>query len=429
MNQQNNMNNGVNSGIQNQNMGNNVATPPVQSTPVNNQAPIAQQSSNNNQPVNPQGNTTSSGEIGNIMPNIDTAVVSKTNSIPTVSGGLPVNNNANNNPQAPSVAPTTQVETSTPKFEFNSKETVLKKNKAEKESNPLVALIIVACILAFVYFLPTIKNNLGDRDLLSLITGGGKVTTTPEPSETANPEQPEEEKKDNRHSFQEAQIVFNIGDLMFTNFVKDNTNGKYELSFTIANNGESIFEYTPKYYITFYNNDSEIYNALVFSYDVLAPNGATEMTVPISENAFERGLSIEIREIKEEDYPKITLSNEENGYNTYVCKKDFNELKYYFQDDLLKKVTETHKEDIETSPDFETNLPKYRDISSNYKKIENFESTFIETDKDFSMINNINLDTVKDNEINALKQYQFFKFNENVNIVSFEMKGLGYTCS
>ena len=77
---------------------------------------------------------------------------------------------------------------------------------------------------------------------------------------------------------------------------------------------------------------------------------------------------------------------------------------------------------------YQEDYEDYKGYSYKYNQINGFESTFVETSEDFTMIATGNLNQIQDITMSDLKVYKFFKYRTNSRVVAFEMSALGYTC-
>ena len=128
-------------------------------------------------------------------------------------------------------------------------------------------------------------------------------------------------------------------------------------------------------------------------------------------------------------YPAVRLNKVEGEYGVLECNYKNDNIKYYFLDGKLAKISETYKEEITKNSSYETNKAFYKALSNRYKTVNGFNSTFIETNTDFTMLNNFELKEITDYDISKLQTYKFFQYNETKEVVSFELEAQGYLCS
>ena len=308
-----------------------------------------------------------------------------------------------------------QEETSAPKFNkdlFNQEEKVLYEIKPEKEGNPLVVVFLFICLVAFIILLPSIVKVANYRF--------SQVINKPS-------EEPEE---DEIYELGSTSVRVTKDNLELYNFITSKENDEYYLNFTLTNKSSQPYMYDKKYYITLYDNQAIIGYALIHSYDVVAAYGASEVKVVITEGAYRKADHFKIEEIVPSRYPNETTTETEGEYKVLTCTHLHDEIKYYFDNsnNSLIKIKETFKETQANSKTYINDKDKYRALSEKYKQIDNFTSTFVETNTDFTMLNEIELKDIPDKTMSDLKVYRYFKYSENINTISFEIEAQGYTC-
>lgn len=303
---------------------------------------------------------------------------------------------------------------------FTRNEEVLYTEKEEKEGNPIVLLVIFAVIVSFVFLLPVINTNLRKIFGLDYSYFENKWSATP----TA----PQIQQETQKHSFKDSSTRVEIGNLALTNFVTTKNDEKYEIDFTIINEGDESYIYDKKYYIVLYNDDNLIYRALIHSYKPLASKAADELSLPITEFAYKRANGFELVEISETQYPEVEFVGQSDNYDLLTCTYNNDTMEYYFEDNMLIKVKEKYFEEKMESYTYQEDYEDYKGYSYKYNQINGFESTFVETSEDFTMIATGNLNQIQDITMSDLKVYKFFKYRTNSRVVAFEMSALGYTC-
>jgi len=300
---------------------------------------------------------------------------------------------------------------------FNSEEKLVYQIEPDKTGNPLVVLFFFIALIVFVLFLPQIGKKI---DLESLFK------TNPVANKT------EEEEEEMFYRIESSATSVKVGDLTFINFTKSHENNEYKLSFTIQNNGDKMFQFDKKYYFVLYEEKDltyPIYYALIHSYNGIAAKNALESFVTINKRVFEKGARFQIVEIPETKYNNIEISESEGEYKVLTCTYLNDTMKYYFKENKLVKIKETYEENQLNNEFYSQNLNKFKNLSEKYKKVENFETLFVEAADRFTQVNDINLAKISDNTIISLKTYRFFRYNTDKNTVSFELQGQGYTCS
>ena len=303
---------------------------------------------------------------------------------------------------------------------FNSEEKVLYKVKPEKESNPIIVVLVLLILGVFVVFLPNISNYI-----FNLINPAINFKPAPPPVEEEK-ETLSSEIKD----FESGKLTIELNDLEFTNFVKTSTEDVYDVTFTMINKADEPYLYEDHLYISFYNEkENLIFQGLIFSYQVLGSNGSTDLSVITNRNVYENGRYFKIEQIKPNDYPTARIDQKEEEFKKLSCSYNNDTIVYYFKDDLLNKISEKYVENKETSFNFDGRKQEKYEEYLKLKTLKGVTTDFIETPIDFSVVTNINLGETEFQELQELKIYKYFKNNANPNTVAFEIQALGYTCS
>lgn len=299
---------------------------------------------------------------------------------------------------------------------FNADEKIIYEIKPEKQRNPIVVVFFFIALVVFIGALPKISKNY---DLIEYFTGGkNKPEEKKEPTET------------DFYLLDNAAVRARIGTLELTNFViGDPVDGDYTISFTIQNVGDKLYQFDKKYYVVLYDQDKIVYRALIHSYEGIAPRSGQEISLIINEKAHRLAKRFKVEEIIESEYPDVQITNNSGNYGVLTCTYNYNTIEYYFLDNKLAKIKETYKEEFEKSYNYETHKARQKALQAKYEAIPNFDSTFVETSSYFTLVNEFNLADVPDTSLAALKNYRYFKYNADKNVVNFEIEAQGYFCS
>ena len=309
---------------------------------------------------------------------------------------------------------------------FNAKEEVVYKMKAEKGANPIGVAIFFALLIGFVLFLPKIVSKYGSifEQKHHYFDNSQKL---PENEEKKDDES-EKTKKDT-YSFAKSDRV-KVDELTFLNFVKSNlNNGQYTLAFSVMNESENLFDFKTKYYIELYNGDIKISEKLIHSYESIAPKSAVQVTVALNKEDYSSSSNFKIIKKTVDEYPEVTLVDNDGDYDKLTCVKDNNTMVYYFKDNLLEKIDDDIRVSNE-SENYGTQLAEAKQRAETLRAIEGIDSNVIETNQSgYNLKTNIDLSTTQPNNLTALKQYKYFIFHEKAKVVKYEMTALTYTCS
>ncbi len=316
---------------------------------------------------------------------------------------------------APEVKPATPKKNKpTPQFNkelFNSEEKILYEIKPEKEGNPIAVLFFFIFLATFIIFLPSLVKV-------------AKFNFNP----SSNTQEPTEPEESNIYELGSTAVRVAIDNLELNNFVTSRENNEYYLIFTLSNTSAQPYLFDKKYYITLYDDEKIVGYALVHSYDIISAYGASEVKVVLNENTYQRADHFKVEEIVPSRYPNASTIEVDGEYNVLTCNYLNDEMKYYFSNNALIKIKETYKETQSNSTNYTQNKDKYRSISEQYNQIDNFTSTFVETNTDFTMANEIDLKDIPDKTLTDLKVYRYFRYSENINVVAFELEAQGYKC-
>ncbi len=299
--------------------------------------------------------------------------------------------------------------------EFNGQEKVLYEIKPEKESSPVVPALFFALLISVIFLLPYVSKHID----FSLI----------KPAEVASGENGEE--TDEFYFFNKSSVRAKLGDLEFTNFVKSHIDGEYRISFNITNTAMKTYQFNQNYFVVLYDkNERVVFRSLIYSHEAIGAMAAQSITLNITAAAYNKSEKFKIEQIPKSTYPKVKLLEKEGEYEVLTCTYINNTIKYYFKDNSLEKIHDEYKEkNTSDNTKYQENLVKYRNLSSQFKEIANFNSVFIESSSDFHMINDFELKKIPDAQIKSLRTYRFFSYNETIDVISFELESQAYTCS
>ena len=332
--------------------------------------------------------------------------------------------------------PTERESHKTPRF--NSEEKTLYTIKEEKESNPIGVILFFIILAIVIIFLPQLTKT--SEAALDKIYGANQVA----------PVVQEEEKEETKYYYFEQTYKLQVDNLTIENAIKSKTGDEYFLRMSVFNNDNKIYTFDKNYYIFLYNENQIVSRTKFFAYDALAPNGGSELSFVINENAKNNANRFAFILVDKNDYPDVQLNTEEDGYKVLTCKYLNDELKYYFKDDYLVKIKEIYVENktMYTS-EYDKHVAEFKKLSDEkYKPIEGFDSNYLEfqfdpepyTDEDkaegkkppvlaqFELDNTLDLVNINNKALSNLKTYKYFSYNESKNVVAYEIQSFGYTC-
>lgn len=299
------------------------------------------------------------------------------------------------------------------KNNFNGEERIIYEIKEEKEGNPLVVVFYFVALIGIIFALPYISKKIAYNTDIPPVSNGSEENQIDE---------------NQLYYFNRSSVRAKIGSLEFTNFVKHKEGDVYTLSFNISNLQQKAYTFDEKYYVEFYEKEQVIYRALIYSKEIIGANSITSVKININERSYNESDSFKLREILPSSYPPANVTTVDGEYRVLTCKRLNDEVNYYFLDNKLVKLKEIYREELNNSTNYDDSIQEYYQLSQDYKKIENFNSTFISSAAEFTMINEFNYKDIPATTLNNLNEYKFFRYNENKDVVNFEMEALNYSC-
>ena len=132
----------------------------------------------------------------------------------------------------------------------------------------------------------------------------------------------------------------------------------------------------------------------------------------------------EIKEIKQSDYTKYNLSNDEFGNGKITCKKEFENIDYNFKNNNLTNIRETYNYKKSESEDITSKYQQYLNISNNITLLGG-QSQTLETQNGFIQLNIIDLNTY---DFTKNTNNNYYSLNTQPKVINFEMEAKGYDC-
>ena len=189
------------------------------------------------------------------------------------------------------------------------------------------------------------------------------------------------------------------------------------LNYKITNNSGNEITLS-NVYLKLYNSSN-----VVFKYIPL------DMTYPINyTNSFSKELSstldgFDVDIVEEEDYPEVTLEQDESGISKYVCSSNNNTLEYTFENNKLIKVRNTIK--------YESSEEGYNDKFNYYQNEYNNNNLLTGINKNFTFYDDYFIyEILLDYTSGATSEEElFFSNGIGVNRIAFIVKTKDYICS
>ena len=297
----------------------------------------------------------------------------------------------------------------------NNEPLVLGKIKRGKTGKPLVVLIIFLFAGAIIFFLPSMAEYFSGYNIIDLIKNGefinffinhdnyvdkNVVVTT-----TTNKIIIEESKIIN------SKTVLEYNNFTLSNFILNRDNITYKITTSNTINFDES-----NYYLILEKDNKKIYIKLSGEVN-------KELTSSFKfSNVLNDTIEVKgyIKPISDKEYPDFTLSSDETGTASLICKKDYDSYEYMFSNNSLVKVKQTYiyNDDNNYFNIFEkfTNLSNKININGGISSIEETYDGFIfKTDIDLILYQE---------KIN----YNYYSLNTKSNKINFEMKAKGFDC-
>lgn len=228
----------------------------------------------------------------------------------------------------------------------------------------------------------------------------------------------------------DMNTVFSIDELQFKQLSKEIVEGEYYLKLTITNNGKITYNFDqPKYFIELFNQDKTlIERSKLISDSSIASGETVDITLLISENAYNNSTLITVVQKDVKDYPEYELSKNIDDKKLMVCTNNNSSISYYFdQKNRLIEINDIYNYNLIDGQIelYNDRLNAYQNKSAELKNNEGVTSAIADTDSSFTV--NTQIDLSKAN-INNLKDNHYFAKDTEPKVVKFEMESMRYTC-
>lgn len=295
---------------------------------------------------------------------------------------------------------------------MNSNEPIiLGKVKKNGASKPILIIIIFLIIGSIILFVPTISNYFGDYSIIDLIKNGEIIDFIKNHNSYKNITNIEN-KNDNKEITNNinSKTIIKSNEFILNNFDLQ----KNKISFNVSK--ENIDLDNKNYYLILKQNEKELYNIKITNENTI------DFTFKNSLNSI-IDITGTIKLIKDNEYPKYTLSSDESGLASLICKQNNNYYEYIFDNNLLTQIKQTYN--YNDNNDNELYLKEYE----NYKKLSETIinsggiSTIEENTNGFIFKTDINA-----NNYNDYINRDYYSYNTNVNKIHFDMEAKGFDC-
>lgn len=292
------------------------------------------------------------------------------------------------------------------KVSFNGADEVILQIKPKKEKGSFGIVVLFVLLIAFIFFLPELSPYI-DKYL------GRDNTTNQHPEEEEpQPEEPTDPTEEKKYYNLADNPTISIDDLSFSNLSLDtDESGNLIFSVKLTNKGKNDFDYSTKYFIELYSEEEEektlLNRIMVYNDKILTSSNSTILKLNAKVDAI-GATQVLITQLSEQDYPPFEIED-----STLTCVFGNQSLEYTFNGDKLTSILDTN---VIYRSQFATE-EEYLAAKNSYDNITEYIDRF-EVNKSIDLAVETNID-----------DYKYFKNNENIKVVNFEMEASGYNCN
>ncbi len=282
---------------------------------------------------------------------------------------------------------------------------------SSKKSGVILTIVMFMIFLAVVIFLPQITEFVENG--MSFTPPVEETPTVPNVSDDLNNEEETSTAEDMKFNFTNDLKITNDLFVLDEFVIDDNV-----LSFKISNTTADTLDISQyNYFLYLYNSEDVLINIITLNDYKLTVSTAEYVNYYLSD---ENISYITLNEVKEENYPDVSLLN-----NTLTCILNENKYTYIFENNLLIK----ERLDVTIN----SSVLDYNIKLSDYTKRQT----------DLSLVTGVNsLLTTKEDGLNFYEEYDLNLYtgtflDENLNytlkstgkVINFEIEARGYDCN
>jgi len=288
----------------------------------------------------------------------------------------------------------------------------------QKKSNLGRVLLIFIILILVVYFINDISvffNNLI----------GHKT------ADTIQKMADEDEKNINKKFFDndnKEEIVYNIFDgnlsinvekLVLNNFNYNNN----VLTFDIVNNtGSTVDLSNKKYFLETFTENKTLIDRVKIDINAINANSKISYELDLNNSFY----YVVIDEKTKDDYPNVTLNNNDSEMATITCVKDIETIVYTFNNNELNSIKDTITDNNIYDEKYNIRYASYQSKAINYNNISGITASFSSTMSGYIAIFNIDL---QNTNLGAISEKYYYGYKEEAKVVKFEMQTYGFTCN
>ena len=291
----------------------------------------------------------------------------------------------------------------------------------QKESGVITTIIIIALFATGILFLPQIMEMINpmENELIPYVPS----------QEEKNEQTPQEETKEQITYYALSEnLEIDIKGFAFSDFVLTPST----LTFQITNRtGMANFFKSHPYYIEYYTKSEELLgrSKLEEKEITLKEEEQYDISHILADGKVEK---IAIREILENEYPAVNLSQNKEGEPILSCSNKEKNVVYQFAKSTSKyelkniKMTQVITNKIEN---YQEQLDTYTSLAETLEDIEGIQASLKPTISGFEFALDMDLENLNEKNMNKLPMDNYYyKENTEAKTISFEMQASGYVC-
>lgn len=288
--------------------------------------------------------------------------------------------------------------------------------RKEKIGRPLLVIELLVMFLVVMIALPFVRDMMNDETsfIYNLIH---KTSNTPVP---ANPVKREYEDGSQKQTLN-LQTSMKFENLILKNFILSGN----KITVTLSSYNGILNLDEKAYYLQLYSNSDQLLAAikLTGSYDNSEKTvDLTSYGLSFNTNLNYKGMVIEM---KDEDYPEVSLSSDETGIGSLVCKMNDREIEYTFKNNNLIGIKDIYSVKLSE----QENSQEYLNLKRIYdEKAVSLGSVASNEEGDggftFKAVMNLERFTIPAD----VKDYSYYNLNTQAKVISYAQIGKGYDC-
>lgn len=234
-------------------------------------------------------------------------------------------------------------------------------------------------------------------------------------------------KEDNEDQEENKEIVYNIysndlvivdNNMSFNNFNLNNN----ILSFSIVNSTDKTLDLSnKKFFMETYSENKTLLERFKVDIKTIKSGSQISYTLDTTKDFY----YIVLVEKTIEDYPNITITNDDNGLASITCIKGIETIKYSFKNSELNSIEQTIL-DNEIDDDYYVRYSAYQKKTASYNNLSGINATFNGSVNGYTAVFNVDLQKVN---MSTIEEKYYFSYKEMPKVVKFEMETYGFECN